>query len=291
MLELYVENRKEWVSKKYVRIMELNSIHILKFTLKPKAMPLFQFLKRRWIMGKSFPEKWQLILEKEVPYYQKLSDRYREILKQRMMVFIEEKLFEGCGGLEITDKMKVIISAYACILIIEEKSDYFPDLQTILVYPDDYVAQIHEEDDAGIITTGSESRKGESWTMGNIVLSWRDIEENIYDENNYQNLIFHEFAHQLDQHYGLTAGINLEGDVTQKNEWNETLAASYKDLRRKIKQRSRSVLDEYGASEPAEFFAVATEAFFENPIRLKKENSKLYKQLINFYKIDPAGSN
>lgn len=252
-------------------------------------MPLFQFLKRRWLLQKPFPESWLRILEKEVPYYQKLPERYREILKQRMRVFIDEKLFEGCGGLKMTEQMKVIISAYACVLIIGETSDYYPDLQAILVYPDDYIAPVHDEDHAGIITTGSEARKGESWSMGNIVLSWRDIQQNIYDENHNQNLIFHEFAHQLDQRYGLTAGITLEGEIAQKNEWNDILAQSYNELRRKGKQKRNSVLDEYGATEPAEFFSVATEAFFINPNELMKESSKLYQQLLNFYKIDPSG--
>lgn len=251
-------------------------------------MPIIRYLKRWWMRGKPFPDSWQHILDEKVPYCQKLPESYQEILRQRMMVFIHEKLFEGCGGLKMTEQIKVIISAYACILILEETSDYYPDLQTILVYPDDYLAPVHEEDESGIITTGSEARKGESWDTGSIVLSWRDIEENIYDEKNYQNLIFHEFAHQLDQHYGLTAGINLEGEVTQKNEWNDILAASYKELRRKVKMKKSSVLDVYGVSEPAEFFAVATEAFFLNPCRLKKENSKLYRQLFDFYKIDPS---
>ncbi|MEX0660666.1 MAG: M90 family metallopeptidase [Balneolaceae bacterium] len=238
--------------------------------------------------GKPFPNSWQNILDEKVPYYQKLPEKYQEILRQRVMVFINEKLFEGCGGLRMTDQKKVIISAYACVLLLEETSDYYPDLQTILVYPDDYIAPVHEEDETGIVTTGSEARKGESWNTGSIVLSWSDIEDNIYDENKKQNLIFHEFAHQLDQRYGLTAGITLEGNVIQKNEWNNILATSYKELCRKVKRNENSVLDEYGATEPAEFFSVATEAFFENPIKLKQEYKNLYKQLFSFYKIDPV---
>lgn len=250
-------------------------------------MPLIKFLKRRWITGKSFPESWQDILEKEVPYYHKLSDHYREILKKRMLVFLDEKLFEGCGGLQMTERIKVIISAYACVLLLEEVSDYYPDLQSILVYPDDYIAPIHEEDEAGIVTTGTEARKGESWNIGSIVLSWSDIEENIYNENDKQNLIFHEFAHQLDQRYGLTAGITLEGKVTQQNEWNDILAASFKELRRKGKLKTSSFLDEYGATEPAEFFSVATEAYFEDCYRLKQGYPDLYQQLYSFYGVDP----
>ncbi len=251
-------------------------------------MPIIQFLRRRWILGKPFPESWQSILYNEVPYYQKLPQNYRETLKKRMMVFMDEKLFEGCGGLKMTDRIKVIISAYACVLLLEETSDYYPDLQAILVYPDDYVAQVHEEDYAGIVTTGLEARKGESWDIGSIVLSWRDIEGNIYNEKDKQNLIFHEFSHQLDQRYGLTAGITEVGKVIQKNEWNEVLAESFNNLRRKAVRKEKTVLDTYGATEPAEFFSVATEAYFEDSSRLKKEYPDLYDQLKSFYGVDPV---
>jgi len=251
-------------------------------------MPIIQFFRRKWILGKPFPESWQRILENEVPYYQKLPHSYRETLKKRMLVFLDEKLFEGCGGLQMTDRIKIIISAYACVLLLEETSDYYPDLQSILVYPDDYVAPVHEEDHAGIVTTGSEARKGESWNIGSIVLSWSDIEENIYDESNNQNLIFHEFAHQLDQRYGLTAGLTIEGNVIQENEWNKVLAESYKNLRKKADRRKKTVLDIYGATEPAEFFSVATEAYFEDSFRLKEEYPALYHLLKSFYIIDPV---
>lgn len=118
-------------------------------------MPIFKYIKRRWVLGKPFPDSWQNILKEKMPYYHKLPSRYQEILRQRILIFVNEKLFEGCGGLQITEQIKVIISAYACVLLLEEPSEYYPDLQTILVYPDDYVAPIHEEDDAGIVTTGS----------------------------------------------------------------------------------------------------------------------------------------
>lgn len=250
-------------------------------------MPIFQYLRRRWILRKPFPESWQNILDRNVPYYRRLPRHYRETLKKRMMVFMNEKLFEGCGGLELTEKIRVVVSAYACILLLEEPSDYYPDLQAILIYPGDYVAPVQTEDRAGIITKGSEARKGESWSVGSIVLSWNDIQENIYQRNNRKNLIFHEFAHQLDQRYGLTAGISEEGDVYQENEWNNVISKAFKDLRTKARRSQHSVLDMYGATNPAEFFSVATEAYFENPRKLRSEHSALYNMLKSFYGVDP----
>lgn len=251
-------------------------------------MPIYQFFRRKWIIRKPFPREWQKILEKDVQLYSRLPEKYRDLLRDRIKVFLDEKLFEGCYGLQLTDRHRIVIAAYACLLILEEPSDFYRDLQAILVYPDDYVAPVHEEDEAGVITSGTEARKGGSWDSGSIILSWSDIEESVYDEGDPQNLILHEFAHQLDQHYGLTAGISEEGEVYRENEWNQVLADGYRDLRNKVKLRQKTFLDPYGAELPAEFFSVATEVFFENPTGLKREYPALYSALAGFYGLDPG---
>ncbi len=201
---------------------------------------------------------------------------------------MDEKLFEGCNGLQLTERHKIVIAAYACIPILEEPSEYYRDLQVILLYPDDYMATIHEEDEAGVITSGTEARKGESWDTGSVVLSWSDIEDNLYRKPGKQNLILHEFAHQLDQHYGLTAGVSDTGEIYQDNEWNRTLAAGYRDLNQKIRRNRKTVLDRYGAVNPAEFFSVSTEVFIENPALLKSEYPSLYNALSDFYRLNPV---
>lgn len=200
---------------------------------------------------------------------------------------MNEKLFEGCNGLQLTERHKIVIAAYACLPILEEPSDYYRDLQAILLYPDDYIATVHEEDEAGVITSGTEARKGESWDTGNVILSWRDIEDNLYHSPGKQNLILHEFAHQLDQHYGLTAGVSDTGEVYRDNEWNRILANSYSEMNKKIRRNNKTVLDHYGATDPAEFFSVSTETFFEKPAGLKGEYPALYNALADFYRLDP----
>lgn len=251
-------------------------------------MPLIQFLRRKWVQRKPFPDQWQEILERDVPVWSRLPARYHEPFRIRVKVFMDEKLFEGCNGLQLTETHKVVISAYACLPILEEPSDYYRDLQVILLYPDDYMATVHEEDEAGVITSGTEARKGESWDTGSIILSWSDIEENLYRSPDGQNLILHEFAHQLDQHYGLTAGISEEGRVIHDDEWNRALASAFSEFRRKLRRRAKTCLDPYGAEHPAEFFSVATEAFFEIPAKLKSEYPALYDALAEFYRLDPA---
>lgn len=251
-------------------------------------MPIFQFLKRKWLLYQSFPESWQQILDSRVPYYRKLLDNLKHTLRNHLVIFMDEKLFEGCNGLEMTEEKKVIISAYACVLLLGEPAGYYPDLQSILVYPDDYFAPIREESEGGIVSEGIQARSGESWDVGNIVLSWDDIRENIENATSKENLIFHEFAHQLDDYYGLTAGIGDDGEVFRDDEWTRILAEAFRTLQRKSRRGTRSVLDSYGAILPAELFSVATEAFFLDPHNLKEEFPKLYEVLKSFYNLDPG---
>lgn len=251
-------------------------------------MPIFRFFKRKWLLRRPFPDEWQAILNTRVPVYKKLPAELREKLKERIVILLDEKLFEGCGGLGMTDEIRVIISAYASILILEETSDYYGDLQAILVYPDDYVAPVHHETEGGIVSEGYESRHGEYWGAGSIVLSWRDIERSLYSGRDEGNLIYHEFSHLLDDRYGLTAGISDTGKPLRDDEWTQVFAKTYQKLVNKARFGKPSVLDSYGAKNPAELFSVATEAFFETPVRLNRELPEVYAMLKSFYRLDPV---
>jgi len=251
-------------------------------------MPPFQLIRRFLNKRRKFPESWQKILNNSVPYYQFLHTSLKDELRKHMTVILTEKHFEGCGGLEMTEEKKVIIAAYATVLILGEPAGYYPSLQAILVYPDDYIAPVHEEDASGIMTEGMEPRSGESWDMGSIVLSWSDIEQDIHNPLNGKNLIFHEFSHQLDDRYGVTAGIDDDGNILTSTEGNEILAEHFLQLRRAASRRKQTLLDPYGATNPAEFFAVATECFFENGHKLNRQHPKLYKSFKAFYNIDPV---
>ena len=251
-------------------------------------MPIFRFLKRKWLHYRSFPNNWLNILETRVPYYKQLPYELKLALRNHLVIFMDEKLFEGCSGLEMTEEKKVTISAYACVLLLGEPAGYYPDLQTILVYPDDYMAPVREEGEGGIISEGAEARKGESWSVGNIVLSWDDLRENIENRSSHRNLVFHEFAHQLDDHYGLTAGIGENGQIFRDDEWTRILAESFRTLQRKSRHGTPCTLDPYGSKHPAELFAVATEAFFLNPHKMQKEFPKLCDVLKSFYNLDPG---
>lgn len=248
---------------------------------------MFRFLRRKWITRRPFPEAWKQILQERAPVYADLPAPLKEKLHRRIQVFLGEKYFEGCAGLVITEEKRVLIAAYACLLILAEPSGYYPALKAILVYPDRYMARVDEEDAGGIVTEGWEGRSGESWNPGNIVLSWNDFEEDLRHAKG-RNLVCHEFAHQMDYRYGLSAGVDPEGGSEPEDEWAATLAAAYDNLRRKANKGLPDVLDHYGATHPAECFAVSVESFMGTPGELKQAYPRLYGHLVSLFGFDPA---
>ena len=229
------------------------------------------------------------IIRKNVPYYSALPAEDREALQGSIQVFLSEKKFEGCGGLEITDEIRLTIAAQACILLLGRPSDFYPTLRTILVYPRAYVAHVkHRQPDGIFETEGVQQRLGESWSHGSIVISWDDVVRGASDIHDGHNLIFHEFAHQLDLESGTTDGAPILPKRSMYISWARILSREFKSLINSIMTNRPSLLDKYGATNPAEFFAVTTEYFFEKPVELKSLHPELYEQLQLFYGRDPA---
>jgi Mlc titration factor MtfA (ptsG expression regulator) len=228
------------------------------------------------------------MMERNVPYYRQLTPDERKELHGHIRVFLHEKDFEGCGGLEITDEIRVTIAVQACILLLHRKTDYFPLLSSILVYPSHYFAFSSRRLTGGLVREGIEARQGESWRRGPIVLSWDDVLHGAADPNDGHNVVFHEFAHQLDGESGANEGIPKLPNPTMYTAWARVLGNEYGKLLDDLKRHHRHLIDDYGASSPAEFFAVVTEAFFEKPRQLKSHHPELYAQMVSFYRQDPG---
>jgi hypothetical protein len=246
------------------------------------------FLRRRRrarLSQQPFPDGWQAILERNVPIYGRLSPDAQAELRGHVQVLLDEKQFEGCGGLEITDEIRVTIAAHAGLLLLGRRADYYPGLFSVLVYPSAYRAPMTEHHEGGIVTEGEEGRLGESWERGALVLAWDAARSEARDVNDGSNVILHEFAHQLDTEDGAADGVPILDRRSDYAAWARALRAEY-DLLRETPHLS--ILDEYGATDPAEFFAVATEAFFEQPGLLRKRHPELYTQLSGFYRVDLA---
>ena len=234
-----------------------------------------------------FPAAWLTILQERVPYYGLLSHDEQTELRKLVRVFLAEKKFEGCGGLEITDEIRVTIAAQACILLLNREHDYYAGLHSVLVYPSSYRAPAQFVDAAGVWHEGHQTRLGEAWLRGAIVLSWDAVRRDSGDFQDGHNVILHEFAHQLDQQDGTFDGAPILEKVSHYGSWARVLMKEYRALGEAADRGQETLIDQYGATNPAEFFAVITEAFFESPKALKEKHPELYAELKQFYHQDP----
>jgi MtfA peptidase len=251
-------------------------------------MLIFKKFRRKRAGQKAFPESWLKIIEKNVSFYMKLPDEDRKELLRHVLIFLNEKHFEGCGGLEITDEIKVTIAAQACILLLHRETDYYPGLYSILVYPQAYIADMTEHLPGDIIAEGRSVRLGESWHRGAVVLSWDDIRSGSADVRDGNNLVFHEFAHQLEDTWAKGDSTPVFQSSSSYIAWARVLQRDFEKLRYDVDHNRKTFLDEYGATNLPEFFAVATEFFFEKSEEFRSIHPQLYEELKLFYQQDPA---
>jgi Mlc titration factor MtfA (ptsG expression regulator) len=251
----------------------------------------FNKLRRQRVTAVEFPSAWREILRRQFPLYQRLSATDRKELEAHVQCFLAEKDFEGCGGLVITDEIRLTVAAQACVLLLRRPTNSFEQLRSILVYPSTYFARSGGHD----AEEESSARLGESWDHGTVVLAWDSVLRGAANPYDGHNVVLHEFAHQLDQQDGTADGAPILGQgqpvrerATIYSTWARILGAEYEQLRHRTGKGRKSVLDSYGATKPAEFFAVATECFFEKPIQLRDKHPQLYAELKRYYNQDPA---
>jgi Mlc titration factor MtfA (ptsG expression regulator) len=243
--------------------------------------------RRRW-RSQPLPPEWLELIERNVPYYRYLTPEERLELQGHMQVFLHEKRFEGCEGLVMTDEIRVTIAAQACMLLLHRRTDYFPLMKTIFVYPHAYFAAVAERIPGGLVQEGVQARAGESWQRGPIVLAWDNVLNSSRDPDDGHNVVFHEFAHELDSEFGTMDGAPRLPRGTMYTAWARILGHEYRQLLEALATGHRHLIDAYGATNPAEFFAVVTELFFEKPAALKNRHPELYEQFRLFFQQDPA---
>jgi len=233
------------------------------------------------------PDRWRDVVDENVPLARSLSSEERERLLRLVHLFLSDKHFEGCGGLTVTEEMKVTIAAGACLLLLHLEGPCYPRLRTVLVYPHGFVPKFADAPRTGDLPPAAGPLIGESWRDGVVVISWDDAVRSAHDAFDGSNVVLHEFAHQLDSEDGYGDGEPVLPRSAVRT-WGRVLSDEYERLRADVAAERDSVLDGYGATNKAEFFAVATETFFEQPVQLERDHPELYLQLKQFYRQDPA---
>jgi MtfA peptidase len=251
------------------------------------AYPLWVRIWQNRLKRRPLSPQQQATLEHSLPMYESLSVDERRRLNGHVLVFLSQKQFIGCRGLQVTEHMKVTVAAIASLLLLNERGKYFPRLRSILMYPDAYIAHERVVMAGGVVEERQVARLGESWTTDQVVLSWEQVKYDLTHWQDGQNVILHEFAHQLDQEDGKAEGVPiLQRDVDYKT-WAEIMTVEYQQLCDRTTKGQKTVMNPYGATNPAEFFAVATETFFEKPQQLMAHHGALYDQLQRYYQLNP----
>jgi len=250
----------------------------------------FRRLSRRDLLLSPFPDEYRQLISANVPLYSKLPQGDRDKLEGLVRILIAEKNFVGAGGLELTEEMCVAIAARACLLVVrrvELDDPLYPDLSSVVIYPSGYKANVRRQD-GYVVVEGDEHRLGESWRQGTLVLSWNAAQQGAALPHDGHDVVLHEFAHQLDGEQGVMNGTpELLGDERYAR-WAKTMSAEFHQLRSATENNRRTDIDSYGATNPAEFFAVITEEFFERPQVLKRHHPDLYEELVGYFLLDPA---
>ena len=248
--------------------------------------PAITNYKRNKIGHQPFPLYWINILENNVYLYRILTHSVRRKLHQYILVFLAEKLFIGCGGLEVTTEIKITIAAQACLLLLSNRSNYYPYLDSILVYPSIFVVKRNQPFEEYYLEE-KQILSGESWgKYGFIVLAWDRVQNEAKNYYPGHNVVIHEFAHQLDREDVSINGVPKLKSNSEYQAWAEVFTQAYQQLCNDLETGKKSVINSYGATNTAEFFAVASETYFTKPQALKKKYPQLYEQLKNYYQIE-----
>jgi Mlc titration factor MtfA (ptsG expression regulator) len=229
--------------------------------------PLWRHWRRERIRRQPFPRAWRAILQREMPLFRRLPAALQLQLKKHVQVLLAEKAFIGCGGLVVTERMRVLVAAQAGLLLLNRRNDFFPRLRQVLLYPAPFVKD-RVQADGSVVHESRQALAGESG----------------------RNVVIHEFAHQLDQDSGTANGAPwIPGQAAGRQRWAAVFNAEYRALHQRLQRGEEGLIDPYGATDPAEFFAVTSELFFERPRELAAAHPALYRELAGCYRCDPAG--
>ncbi len=251
----------------------------------------FRDRRRTKARKRRFPAEWETFVRANVAHYCMLDESERAELRALIQVFLEEKHWEGCGGLELTDEIRITITAQACLLLLGLPHNYYRNVDSILVYPSTVVPPEYRPGFFENVNRPVESPvplMGQAFAQGPVILVWDAVLHGARHPEQGHNVVYHEFAHKLDMLDGAADGTPPLADRKQLAEWVAVCSREFLRLRNLAGKGHKTFLDAYGAKNEAEFFAVATEEFFDRPIALKEHSPALYHVLSSYYRQDPA---
>ena len=243
-------------------------------------------LARKSLLATALSDYQRSIVTNQVPLTRKLPTDIRNQLDGKINLFLNQVEFTGCNGLDVTEDMKLSIAAQACLLVVN-RDLWYDHLNTVLIYPNAFKS-LHQERTGYVVQERETVRTGESWARGPVILSWKHSQQGALNDHDGHNVVFHEFAHKIDELSGRTNGIPQLDGIERLQDWAKAFDIAYKRHVKATKAGQKTMLDPYGASGPQEFFAVAVEAFFEKPEALKHHESEVFQHMSEFFQLDPS---
>lgn len=250
------------------------------------APTLARIWRRQRIARQPLPAAWRDIVRRRVPLASELPAAQQLRLKKQIQVLLADVPFIGCAGLEVDDEVRVTIAAQAAFLLLG-RGGSFGNLRQVLVYPGHFVVPRSEVGAGGVVHEGRDVLAGQSWQRGQVIVAWDAVLDGAADPHDGANVVMHEFAHQLDQDTGAANGAPYVGRGALQRDWARVMNHEFDLLRARLARAEPGLIGPYAATSPAEFFAVATELFFERPAALAAERPELYEQLRRCYRLDP----
>ena len=247
--------------------------------------------RRKKILAAPFPVRWERLIQKNLPYYHYLNPKEKEDLQDLVQIFIAEKHWLGCNGLELNDEVRVVIASHACLLTLALPSDCYRRVESIYVYPTTVFSPEKKTGFFGVHTApveGPQPIAGEANYRGPVILVWDAVKHESRHPEHGHNVVYHEFAHKLDMLDGKADGTPPLTKKEEYEKWIKVCSRVYLELKRKLEEGKPVFMDGYAATNEAEFFAVATEHFFCQPEQLKNHHPELYQVLKEFYRQDPV---